>query len=197
MPTNLELRNRVKKLAADLNKVAADSTAYSAIVAASGLGGGAEAGAEAGVAQGRYFDAVEIDAGYSRTALGAQGDGPSIDLYLGKPDPNNANAAAGVAINLPVPAGTSSVTFSLNAGLGTFENGTAAYAVVDADAPDTFLATGAMSPNGGNSAASIQTDGVSKLTVVVYMFATFGQATNAEGSRLTIDSVSITPNPSL
>ena len=191
MPTNLELRSQVKKLVADLNKVAADSTAYSAIVAASGLGG---LGGDAGPAAGEFYDAVVIDAGYSRTALGAQGDGPSIDLYLGKPDPNNANAAAGVAVNFPVPAGASSVTFSLNVGASTFASDTAAYVVTNPADPENFLTTAPLSPAGGNVAASIPTTGVESLMVVFYMFASFGQSTNAEGARLTIDSVSISPN---
>ena len=188
MPTNLERRNQVNKLVADLNKVAADSTAYSAIVAASGLGG------DAGPADGEFYDAVVIDAGYSRTALGAQGDGPAIDLYLGKPDPNNVNAAAGVAINFSVPAGTASVTFSLNLASSTFANGTAAYVVTNPADPENFLTTAPLSPTGSNVVASIPTAGVESLMVVFYMFASFGQSTNTEGARLTIDSVSISPN---
>ena len=188
MPTNLELRKQIKKLVSDLNKVAADSTAYSAIVDASGLGG---VGGEPARALETYYNAIEVDAGYSRTALSEQRPNNAIDLYLGKEDPNNPNAAAGVAIELPVVAGAASMLFSINLSPSTFANQTAAYVVADPANPENFLATQTLSPLGGNTASSVNTTGLDKVLVVVYCFASFGAATNNEGARLSIDSLSL------
>lgn len=192
MPTNVELCKKIQKLLADLNKVPVDSTAYSAIVEASGLGLGLGLGAvvDAGV-PGRpletYFNGVEIDPAYSRTALSAQRPNNAVDLYLGKVDPDNSLASAGVAIELPVIGKNSSMLFSINLGPSTFADQTAVYVVTDPDNLGNILASEALSP-GGSGFSSVNTTGLEKVLAFVYLLPS---ASNDEGARLTIDSLSL------